>query len=440
MISLQKILLKIKKRLSDIRFSQRFFDITVSAVIILLAVFLVVQLSSNVSVSVSTLRTQNITDTESLNLKGYIFRDESIYYAGGAVADFSIDNGQRVGAGKQIANLYGVPSGADRDDLQSQLKSLSSKIRLLERGIEDSKTLSQSSEIFDDIENSYYAYLKAIKNGSYSLADKESESFLDALNSYMVATGRTEEAKSVVNSLKAEKESFISSNLSGTSQALSVEQSCYFYTECDGYENLFDYDSVLELTPSQLASLSSAQRENYSGAIGKQVFSPTWYICFPASDAECDLFVGNASENVTEYEASFLSNNGVILTLKYERAVYSDGNGNSGFVTFSCKQSPDGFEFLRAQNVRIDMSQTSGYRVPTEAVFSDGQKNYVYVLNGNTVETRRITVIGKGNGYYIVNTYEADYEENGEGDVPYLSINELIIISGKDLYDGKLFK
>ena len=439
MINFNKMRLRIKKWLGKIRLRQAAANAAVVAVVVLLAIYLAVQVSRNISGSVSTLRAQQITDVESLTVKGYIFRDEKVYYTDdGKIADFLVDNGERVGVGKQVANLYSVSSGADIQSLQNELNSLTQRIRLLENGISEAKQLSQSSQIFDEIDDSYYAMLSAVENGSFSVADKQAQKFLDAVNSYMIATGRTEEAQSVLDSLKKQKEQLIAQNLTASGQ-IEMQESCYFYTECDGYESLFDYSTLNELTPASLSGLVSSQKQQYTGEVGKQVFSPVWYICFPMSDEYCDMFSNNASNAVTQYEASFLSNNGVTVNLNFERAVYSDAEGNSGFVVFSCKQMPKGFEFIRAQNVQIDLDSTTGYRVPTEAVFNADQKNYVYILNGNMVEQRRVTVIGEGDGYYIVNTYEADYDETGgSSEIPYLSSNELIITSGRDLYDGKL--
>ncbi len=438
MINFKKMLLRIKKWLGNIRLRQAAVNTVVVAVVILLALYLAVQVSRNISGSVSTLRAQRITDTESLTVKGYIFRDEKIYYSSGGVADFLVDNGERVGVGKQVADIYSVSSGADAQGLQDELDSLTQRIRMLEDGISEAKQLSQASQIFDEIDNSYYAMLSAIENGSFSAADKQAQTFLDSVNSYMIATGRTEEAQSVLNSLEEQKAELIARNLSLNTR-VEIQESCYFYTQCDGYENLFDYAALDGLTPASFAGLMSSQKQEHEGAIGKQVFSPVWYICFPVSDEYCDMFENNAAEAKVEYEASFLSNDGEKVILTFEGASYSDAEGNSGFVKFSCKQMPDGFEFLRAQNVQIDLDSTTGYRVPAEAVHTVEQSNYVYILNGNMVEQRRITVIGKGDGYYIVNTYEADYNETGGvNPIPYLAENELIITSGRDLYDGKL--
>ena len=444
MINFKKMCLRIKRWLSRIRLRQNAVNTVVVCVVIALALYLAAQISRNISGTVSTLRAQQITDVQDLNLKGYIFRDEKVVYAAeGQVADYLVDNGERIGVGGQIAALYNSPTGADVQALQRELSALTSRIRTLESGISDAKKLSQSSQIFDEIDASYYAYLTAIQKGSFSVADKEGQLLLDALSSYMIATGRTEEAQSVVQSLREEKNAFISQKLSGNARPISVEQSCYFYTACDGYEGIFDYSRVFDITPAEFNSLTNAQKKEYTGAVGKQVFSPVWYICFPMSDELCDMFVNNATGDaaMTQYEASFLSNNGEKVLITFERAAYSDAAGNSGFAMFSCKQMPTGFEFLRAQNVQIELDSTTGYRVPEESLYKDGQNSFVYILNGNMVEKRRVTVIGRGDGYYIVNTYEADYSETGgNSELPYLAVNELIITSGRDLYDGKLLK
>ena len=92
----------------------------------------------------------------------------------------------------------------------------------------------------------------------------------------------------------------------------------------------------------------------------------------------------------------------------------------------------------RHQSVRINLGSKTGYRIPAEALHTVGEDRGVYILVGNMIEFRRITIIGEGDGYYIVSTYERDFEDNLGSEIPYLYINDLIVTSGKDLYDGKL--
>ena len=91
----------------------------------------------------------------------------------------------------------------------------------------------------------------------------------------------------------------------------------------------------------------------------------------------------------------------------------------------------------RFQSVRILLDRYTGYRVPLEAIHKVDGKDGVYILVGNVIEFRRVTLMGTGNDYYVVATYESDAENTQDSDIPYLNINDLIVTSGNDLYDGK---
>ena len=91
----------------------------------------------------------------------------------------------------------------------------------------------------------------------------------------------------------------------------------------------------------------------------------------------------------------------------------------------------------RAQDVKIKLDSCAGYRIPREALnYLEGESG-VYILIGSTVEFRRVTVIAERDMYYIANTRESDAEEGSVSTIPYLNVNDLIITSGNDLYDGK---
>ena len=124
--------------------------------------------------------------------------------------------------------------------------------------------------------------------------------------------------------------------------------------------------------------------------------------------------------------------------MRLERICIDEQDENNAYMLFSSYDLAAAASFSRTQSVRIYMGSTSGYRVPKQAVYDGEQYDYVYVLVGNMVELRRVSIKGAGNGYYIVSTYEEDLKDNVLGDIPYLRINDLLITSGNDLYDGKL--
>ena len=91
----------------------------------------------------------------------------------------------------------------------------------------------------------------------------------------------------------------------------------------------------------------------------------------------------------------------------------------------------------RVQSVRILLDRYTGYRVPNEALHKVDGQDGVFILVGNTIEFRRVTVLGWGNDYCVTDTYESDVAAPSESPIPYLNINDMIVTSGNDLYDGK---
>ena len=56
----------------------------------------------------------------------------------------------------------------------------------------------------------------------------------------------------------------------------------------------------------------------------------------------------------------------------------------------------------------------------------------VYVLRGSVVYFRRIEIVYEGNDYYLVK------EGLESEDVSYLQVNDLIILNGKNMFDGRV--
>ena len=102
-------------------------------------------------------------------------------------------------------------------------------------------------------------------------------------------------------------------------------------------------------------------------------------------------------------------------------------------VIFSCDRLPSDFSLTRRQNVRITVESMSGIYVPRDVtVRVDGDRG-VYILRGNVVYFRYIDILYEGTDYYLVRDGIVDEE----GFV-YLQVNDLIIQSGKNLFDGRV--
>ncbi len=433
---------------------QKIVNIVAVTLIILLGAYLVIQLSGRAVSSISTMRSQTVTENDVKVFDGYIFRDESLVVADSTViADFKVSDGEKIKAGTEFAKLY-TPSAISEwkfDKYKSELSELNRRISLIRSSIENGKRVADFDKITESLENSYLSYIDSIDESDFTYADAEGQELFGSINDYMVVTGRVsdEEAKSLLASLEAEKAELLG-GISNSPISLSSSESGFVYSYTDGYENAFDYSFVdyllnpelyaevaekkVALTPEMLAELTDAEREEYGReVIGKIVNSSRWYMAVPADYASSILFSEGESYTVTFSGCNSMK---IDMTLEY--------NEHDGMMIFSSYAKPEGFDFRRYQRIELTTKTTTGYRIPLESLVeaSDGNTTVkcVYVQVGSFVERRRVTLKYYGEGYCIVNTFEEDYAEKNESSIKYLSENEMIIVSGVNLYDGKILK
>lgn len=415
-------------------YKQTAVNAVILAVILSLCLYMVIQFTRNSSAQVSTQRTQTITDSSYMYLEGYVFRDEDTVNAKeGSVVYYTVRNGEKVGVSQPYAMLYSSSglSAGDVSQTEARLQNLSERISLIESGLKQNVSGSDLSTISKDIFAQYYAYVNSVIDGDMSLADKAGESLLSSMVEYSVGTGG-QSANTLINDLQSERSSLLSSL--GSASVLSSTEGFNFMYSSDGYESIFSSSKLEGLTPDGLLQLSKSQPEQSDDrVIGRRIYSPKWYIAIPVNEATYLSF----SEGAV-YDVTFSDSDGVTIDMRLERICIDENNEDNAYMLFSSYDLAYAASFSRTQSVRIYMGSTSGYRVPMQAVYDGEQYDYVYILVGNMVELRRVSIKGAGNGYYIVSTYEEDVVDNVSREIPYLKINDLLITSGNDLYDGKL--
>ena len=140
------------------------------------------------------------------------------------------------------------------------------------------------------------------------------------------------------------------------------------------------------------------------------------------------------------------------LDMTIVRMVPDEGGA---LLVFRSQDMPLDFDFPRSFTAETVSMQVSGYRIPGEAIvtlhsYKTGEDvTGVYVLSGNVVEFRKIRIRIARDGYVIANTYEdmMTYRDtltdeeleafNADG-WRYLGLNDNIITSGNELYEGKV--
>ena len=414
------------------RYSQAAVNTVILALLLAVFVYMGVQFSRNFSSTVTTLRTQTVTDSSYVYLKGYVFRDETpLTFEGTGVIDMPSEDGSRVGVDQKYGVYY--PMGGSDETVrakQEELDKLNESISRLDHNTAHG-IVANLDVVNKIISSSYYAYIDSVLDGDFSLADKKSADLLDALVDHALITGKGGSGNDIAESLEKKKQELITS-LGASGRELVSDESFYFYRSLDGYEGVFAISSLEGMTPDGLKKLIAASPVTYSsGTVGRIVHSPKWYMAMPTDKATAKRF-----EEGVVYSVLYSGNSDARVEMALERICVDEKGG--AYLLFSSFDLNLSGEISRSQNVKIVMDSVTGYRIPDEAIVErDGFKG-VYILVGTVVEFRRVTPIGDGNGYVIVKTFEKDQEEDPNNKIPYLKTNDLIITSGNDLYDGKL--
>lgn len=377
---------------------------------------------------------KTITDTQILSGEAYLFREETLLTvpAEGLVNDLAV-SGYRTARGTTLAEIYPNIPG-DRERAQRELDEINRGLALLEASkVPSGVTLSAASSYRSDAESAYLELRRDVRSGNLPAAAAKGDAMLTSLNRYAFLTGSADE-KTAVAELTAKKQAM----LSGTPQmVVNNDGSGYYYnrTYVDGGETLFTKEALESLTPSSFAQLQRAYEagegmpEDF--AVGKMVYGFDWYL---AIDFDRDATRFLATDRT--FAVTFPENDGLTLQLTCINLI--DGGKDRILAVFHADVTPTAFSYLRSQRVEITVSEYTGYYVPNQALVTRVEEDGtylsgVYIFSGSTVRFRRVHILYRGDGYSIV-------AERGDRGSDYLNLNDLLITSGKNLYDGKVYR
>ncbi|MBR5527692.1 MAG: hypothetical protein IKV97_01725 [Clostridia bacterium] len=402
----------------------------------------------------ATLETVNalaITLENSISSTGYIIRDEKVLDTEGAGTVFAVvSDGEKVSGGKTVANIY--LNAADAGS-KARIDEIDEQLDILKSSIVDQEYFSADMVKLEDDKNEILNSMihnKAENNYSDCIAQKTS--LLISMNKLStVKSGVSFDAK--IEQLRAEKNA-LSAMPGSTYTRVFAPASGYYYGICDGYEDIFTVESLDKLTIDSFDKMINAQpdEELLTGTAGKIVTKSRWYLmCELKKSESVALSAGN------NYSVEFPYSSNITAKMKLDR-ILSETDKDRVVLIFTTDSMPESFDYTRTQKIKIVSESYSGLKIPKAAMrmLPDGTKG-VYVLVGETVHFRRAEDIYQFDDSYIIRhesntekqekateqtanaalTEESDPENNDTKTYRYLALYDSVIVSGKDLYDGK---
>lgn len=369
-------------------------------------------------------------ETHYSTFDAYLIRnDKPIGVGMTGYCDYTVDDGGFISTDKSIANVY----ESNIAEVAARIAEYDRKIAVLEATPDQEMNLTEKESALDSINSAYRDITAQLASGNTEKALAAKEGLLEnmysleELNSGSDVSAKLEAKKQKLAELK-EARAAECRKLGGYTTVMSSETGNFFRSDT-GSCRVYSCENISDIGLFELQDLLAVQPTE-SGGIGSFMnLGVEWYIAVPTDMSIASGFVVGRT-----YTVDFGGEAATSVAAKLVRRVTSSDTPDA-ILIFSCDRIIPGFDWTAVQKVNIVTKQVSGYRVVNEAIRTlNGQKG-VWVLSGGRITWRTLTVI-YDNGIYSVVEPQSSLAE--EFDARAINHNDTYIVSGNQLYEGKL--
>lgn len=366
-----------------------------------------------------------VTVTLTESAVGYVMKNEVLLSgnSGGQYAP-AVSDGTKVGVGDAVAALY---TNYDAS-VVAKISELDSRIELLENTYSvGSDQLKNTGVIDSDIFASLIKLKTSVASGQYDVAASQEDTLIPLLMKRNIITGAVS-LDDALSELRSTRASLVAT-LGECKETVYTGASGYYYSVPDGYEAAFSANDIMNLTYSELcAVLNTADREDLpSNCCGKLVTDYKWYVAAVTTRAVASEYEVGAKVGVI-----FEYNGDERLDMTLERVLTAAGKDDA-IMILSSGYIRQGFDFTRAQPIKLVTEEIEGFRIPISAVRVQDGCSGVFILDIYVVRFREIDIIRQEADHYIVQLAPKETSQYG-----WLERNDKMIVSGKGLYDGRV--
>jgi len=347
---------------------------------------------------------------------GIVIREETVLTSAAPYVDIAAKEGTRVACGGLVATALGSEEGLERagraHELEREIARISDALRF-RTGSDDPAKRDETLR-------------RSVSDLCAAVARHETQALDTAalnLTSLLLPDSGGAVSEAELSRLQSELDR-LNSGAAGDTAALYADAAGIFSAAVDGYEHLRISDAE-NLTPSGLNALIGRGGSADEHAYGKLVTGFDWYFAAAMDETEAAQLTpgGRATLNFGRYCSRDIS-----------AEVYRLGPAEDGRVTviFRCNTALADTMALRSATATVVFASYSGLRIPAEAVQADGETGipFVWCVTAMQLERKNIEILYRGTDFVIAAvTADADGLRSGNK----------IVVSGEDLYEGKVF-
>ncbi len=370
-----------------------------------------------------------------VELEAALFRDDQIIEFDGARNGnlrYLFSNGEKVGYDCETVRVYTDThmTSSENMSLISDMREIESQIEYIDSLLDLRHTTYYSAA--SRVQSEYTSFLSALGAGDPQNIILASQGLASGLNRFDAIKNGKGELERFREVLEAEYND-LGERYYGNYYSVLTEKSGYFFdrSEIDGYEGTFSTYALRSINADSLRAMMKSRPADISeDAVGKMTYSYDWRIATVADDSLC-----RSLETGAQYAVTF-KDNGEKLVFTLER-IASVMNGE-GVLIFKCSTMPRGFTYSRVSSIMLETGEIEGLSVPSSAIYDENGIKCIYTLKRGKLVKKRAEVLYENNGMCIVSEGPSEGDGVDDGGLPYPMFNDVIIISGGDLYDGKV--
>ena len=383
------------------------------------------------------------TVSDTVDADGVLLFDES-YISGSGTLGYLAADGERVSAGTAVAEIY---SDASQAVLRQQLTQLNSQIDLLQKS--QNTTSLQLDNLLRERSAALYDLMDVLDAQDYDSVDTGANAYLLAQNKLWVVTGDEANFTNQIAALMQQAQS-VQAQL-GTPTRITTPQTGYFVRASSSGRLNASAEDILAQDVTQLkAYLDSNPEMPLDGCAGKIVSGFTWRYVGVCSAKQGEKLLGQDGKPLrSSVKISFPGRVETALKATVTEVTIDEESGLARFV-LTCNSINGDVLCLNHASAQIAIGESSGLLVPSAAVHylkedgteAEGQgENYVpgvYVKYGNIARFCKIDPVDADHPLVTEGEYILVLPKGTKDSVSQVRLYDEIIVSGQNLYDGKL--
>lgn len=383
------------------------------------------------------------TVADTVDAQGVLLFDETLVPGSGSLG-YLVEDGERVSAGAAVAEMYTDPAQAG---LRNQLTQLTEQIQLLQKA--QNTASAQLDSLLKERSSALYDLLDALDQTLYQQTSSAEEQYLLAQNKLWVVTGETTGFGEQIAQL-TEQSAAVAAQLGAPAQITAPRTGYFIRGSATARLNAGPAD-ILALDAADLAAyLASEPEVPLDGCAGKLVSGFSWQYCgiCPLEQGK-KLLTADGKPLKRAVELWFPGQMEQGLSATVQQVQLDEAAGLARFV-LTCETVNGDVLRLNRADAKVIVGRTTGLRIRSSAVHylkEDGTEaaekgeNYipgVYVKFGNLARFCRIDPVDDAHPLVTEGEYQLVMPSGTDGSVSQVRLYDEIIVSGQNLYDGKL--